>query len=259
MKNCLSDSKFMNLLFVNICIQDMETTALFDTGAGMTVITRKFLERLKITAENHILHAGNNNGLIRTRQTAVISNVRFGEIYIEKLRVIVTDDSDFAFCDEGGASFPAEMLLGWDVISRYCWSYSWKSSILSVTTSKKASALSNPDAKQGPIVFPEYLGYRFKARVDTGHTCSALNSAWHRRLSTVEWHETENVGIGSIQHTSSPYIKDFPIRFQDYLIHLRDVDISEKIYGQPDDIEALLGYDFLEGIDWRLDKEFQLG
>ena len=46
--------------------------------------------------------------------------------------------------------------------------------------------------------------------------------------------------------------------FQDRLITLRDVDISGKIYGQPDDVEALLGYDFLEGMDWRLDQEFQV-
>ena len=258
MVNCLSDKKFENLLFVNVCIQNVETIALFDTGAGMTVIARTLLEKLGFAAEDNVLYAGNNNGLVRTLQTTVISNVRLGDICIEKLRVVVTDDADFALCDKSGADFPAEMLLGWDVISRYRWSYSAKNNTLSVSTSKRATAFSNPDLKRGPSVFPEYLGYRFKARVDTGHTGSTLSAAWHTRFLNVEWHETEQVGIGSAQHISSPYIRDFPILFQDRFIHLRDVDIREKIYGQPPDIEALLGYDFLEGIDWKLDQEFRL-
>ena len=34
MKNCLSGSSFANLLFVNVQIEDVRATALFDTGAG---------------------------------------------------------------------------------------------------------------------------------------------------------------------------------------------------------------------------------
>lgn len=258
MINCLAERKFENLLFVNAHIRDEETVALFDTGAGMTVIARSVLERVGGEMENNALRAGNNNGLVRAFQTAVISDVRLGDIYIEKLRVIVADDDDFVLCDGSGAAFPAEMLLGWDVISRYHWSYAAKSSTLLVSTSKKASGLPDPDTKQGPVVYPEYSGYRFKARVDTGHTSSTLSAAWHARLPDVERHEEGRVGIGSVQHTSCPYVRSFQIVFQDRLITLRDVDISEKIYGQPADIEALLGYDFLEGIDWRLDREFQI-
>ncbi len=258
MINCLSDSKFENLLFVNVQIQDVKTIALFDTGAGMTVISRNIFERLGAVTENKVLNAGNNNGLIRTFQTAVISNIRLGDICIDELKVIVMDDADFVLSDESGVAFPAEMLLGWDVISEYCWNYSVKNKTLLVGISKKTSVSLDHEVKQGPIVFPEYCGYRFKARVDTGHTNSILNVAWNTRLSNIEYHKTEIVGIGSTQYTSSPYVRDFPILFQNHLIHLRDVDISEKIYGQAADIEALLGYDFLTEIDWQLDQEIQL-
>lgn len=119
MTNCLSDSSFENLLFVHVRIQEAESIALFDTGAGMTVISRSLLARLGITAENAALRAGSNNGLLRTLQTAVLSPVRIGDICVETLRVLVTGDADFALSDSSGAAFPAEMLLGWDVIARY--------------------------------------------------------------------------------------------------------------------------------------------
>lgn len=120
MTNCLSDRKYENLLFVNVHIQDLDTVALFDTGAGMTVLSQSILARLGVDAEQSSLRAGNSNGLRRTLRTAVISDVRLGDICIDELRVLVTEDADFDLCDGSGTAFPAGMLLGWDVISRYC-------------------------------------------------------------------------------------------------------------------------------------------
>ena len=58
---------------------------------------------------------------------------------MENCKVLVTDDADFALSDESGRIFPAEMLLGWDVISRYRWSYSAKDKSLSVSLPEKTA------------------------------------------------------------------------------------------------------------------------
>lgn len=133
MNDCLSDCRFANLLFVDIQIGNVNATALFDTGAGMTVIAQRLLHRLRAAPEKEVLRAGNNNGVVRGLQTAVIPNIRLGDICMENCKVLVTDDADFALSDESGRIFPAEMLLGWDVISRYRWSYSAKDKSLSVS------------------------------------------------------------------------------------------------------------------------------
>lgn len=257
MKNCLSKSKFANLLFVNVKIEGGETIALFDTGAGMSVIAKSLAEKLGTVAENETVNAGNNSGVVRSLPTAVVTNVRFGDVRIDELKVIVTDDADFAFTDECGTDFPAQMLLGWDVISRYCWEYSAKDETLSVGESIKTSA-SDAVAEQSPIVFPEYVGHRFKAALDTGHTESTLSAVWRNRLPKVEHHEAEVVGVGSIERVLVPYAECLELAFQNHIICLRNVDICESIPGRSADIEALLGYDFLEGLDWRLNGELQL-
>lgn len=177
---------------------------------------------------------------------------------MENCKVLVTDDADFAFSDENGRMFPAEMLLGWDVISRYRWSYSAKDKSLSVSLPEGAAEHLSPEIKQGPIVFPEYAGRCFKARVDTGHTGSILSDAWHSRLSDIAYHETEIAGVGALQYKRLPYVRVLQLRFQNQTIYLRDVDICDKLYGQPTEIEALLGYDFLEGRDWLLEQDFKL-
>ena len=112
MTNCLSSSKFANLLFVNVQIGNANAAALFDTGACMTVITQSLLHRLRAASEKEVLRAGNNNGVVRALQTAVIPNIRLGDVCMENCKVLVTDDADFALNDENGRIFPAEKLLG---------------------------------------------------------------------------------------------------------------------------------------------------
>lgn len=258
MTNCQSSSKFANLLFVNVRIGDMRATALFDTGAGMTVIAQSLLHRLRAAPEKEILRAGNNNGVVRGLQTAVIPSIRLGDICMENCKVLVTDDADFALSDESGRIFPAEMLLGWDVISRYRWSYSAKDKSLSVSLPEKTAEHLSPEIKHGPIVYPEYAGRCFKARVDTGHTGSILSASWYSRLPDIAYHETEIAGVGSSQYKRLPYVQVLQLRVQNQTIYLQDVDICGRLYGQPTEIEALLGYDFLEGRDWLLEQAFKL-
>ena len=258
MTNCLSSSKFANLLFVNVQIGDVRSTALFDTGAGMTVIAQSLLRRLRSAPEKEVLRAGNNSGVVRTLQTAVIPNIRLGNVFMENCKVLVTDDADFALSDESGRIFPAEMLLGWDVISRYRWSYSAKDKSLSVSLPEKTAEHLSPEIKHGPVVYPEYAGQCFRAKVDTGHTGSILSASWYSRLPDIEYHETEIAGVGSSQYKRIPFVRMLRLRFQNQTIYLQDVDICDKLYGQPAEIEALLGYDFLEGRDWLLEQAFRL-
>ena len=258
MINCLSDSKFANLLFVNVQMEDVSATALFDTGAGMTVIAQSLLHRLRAVPEKEVLRAGNNNGVVRALQTAVISSIQIGDVCMENCKVLVTDDADFALSDESGRDFPAEMLLGWDVISRYRWRYSTKDASLSVSLPEKTADHLGPEIQHGPVVYPEYAGRCFCAGVDTGHTSSLLSVAWYSRLPDIAYHETEIVGVGSSQSKRIPYVRALQLRWQNQTIDLQDVDICDKLYGQPEKIEALLGYDFLEGRNWLLEQTFRL-
>ena len=36
------------------------------------------------------------------------------------------------------------------------------------------------------------------------------------------------------------------------------INESDRLYGQPTEIEALLGYEFLEGLDWLFEQAFRL-
>ena len=150
------------------------------------------------------------------------------------------------------------MLLGWNVISRYRWSYSAKDESLSVSLPEKTAEHLSPEIKHGPVVYPEYAGQCFKARVDTGHTGSILGASWYSLLPNIAYHETEIAGVGASQYKRLPYVRALRLRFQNQTICLRDVDICDELYGQPAEIEALLGYDFLEDRNWLLEQDFKI-
>ena len=85
--------------------------------------------------------------------------------------------------------------------------------------------------------------------MDTEHTGSILSASWCARRPDIAYHETEIAGVGASQYKQLPYVRVMKLRFQNQTIYLQDVDICDKLYGQPAEIEALLGYDFLEGRD----------
>lgn len=90
------------------------------------------------------------------------------------------------------------------------------------------------------------------------HTGSILSASWYSRLPDIAYHETEIAGVGASQYKRLPYVRVLQLRFQNQTIYLQDVDICDKLYGQPTEIEALLGYDFLESRDWLLEQAFKL-
>ena len=90
------------------------------------------------------------------------------------------------------------------------------------------------------------------------HTGSILSASWYSRLPDIAYHETEIAGVGALQYKRLPYVWVMQLRFQNQTIYLQNVDICAKLYGQPAEIEALLGYDFLEGRDWLLEQALKL-
>ena len=92
---------------------------------------------------------------------------------------------------------------------------------------------------------------------ESRNTGSSLSVSWYSRLPDSAYHETEIAGVGSSQYKRIPYVRVLRLRFQNQTIDLQDVDICDKLYGQPAEIEALLGYDFLEGRDWLLERVFR--
>ncbi len=123
MTNCLSAAALQNLLFKRPNWRCGEPPRCLTPARGChrTKPSARFvLRRKKKSSAPETITAWFR------LQTAVIPNIRLGNVCMEKLQVLGRDDADFALSYENGRFFPAEMLLDGTVISRYRWSYSQK-------------------------------------------------------------------------------------------------------------------------------------
>ena len=91
---------------------NVNAIALFDTGAGMTVISKSLLHRFCAAPEKETLRAGNNNGMVREFQTAAIPG--FLTFTITKPKLLVSglhNINGFPMCGHCSFGFKTRRLL----------------------------------------------------------------------------------------------------------------------------------------------------
>lgn len=251
--NCLSDVVFENLLFVNVSVCSEPGIALFDTGAQKTVVSKKILGRCKGDMLTETVKAGNNNGQTLSLNTAKLRSIKIADKELTDFEVLVIDDDFFVMEDSQGNPFSADMLLGYDIIGKYKWTYLPNSNVLTVSCSGMTTGKQN-------ITYNGYLTINvvsdersYVAGIDTGHTETILRSTVKIAISDLVYIEDEVVGVGSTKKICVPMLPKFNLEFEETEVELHNVTIQKEIHGAPPEMDLLLGMDFLEGKAWELD------
>ena len=251
--NCLSDVVFENLLFVNVSVCGEPGTVLFDTGAQKTVVSKKYLERCKGDIQTETVTAGNNNGQTLSLNTAKLRIIKIAEIELTDIEVLVIDDNFFDMEDSQGNPFSADMLLGYDIIGKFKWTYLPTSNVLNIGCSSMTTGKQNISYNGFPTINVVSDERSYVAGIDTGHTETILRSSVKIAISDLVYIEDEVVGVGSTKKISVPMIPKFSLGFEETKIELHNITLQEEIYGAPSEMDILLGMDFLEGKAWELD------
>lgn len=251
--NCLSKAAFENLLFVDITVGSEVGTALFDSGAQKTAVRRTFLKKCKIEMLEETVKAGNNNGRTMTLHTAVLKSMRIADKELKNLEVVVVADEMFAMQDNQGHPFPADMLLGYDVIGKFQWRYEPTMRVLDICDSGVMVERESVHYNGFPAINITLGGQSCIAGIDTGHTETILRANADNQKWDIVYIEDEIVGVGSTKKAYVPMIPKLDIAFEGTETELYHITIQEEIYGAPQEMGCLLGMDFLEGQAWEMD------
>jgi len=251
--NCLSDAVFENLLFVNVSVGGEGCAALFDSGAQKTVVSDRFLKRCNGVISTKTVSAGNNTGETMVCKLAVLKSLQIADQAVADLEVLVTDSAMLTMEDGQGRPFEAEMLLGYDVISRFRWGYDPIKRALDIAPSRDAGEKKTIAYNGFPTLSVTSGGKRFLAGLDTGHTetmvLERILPPDHGLASVAD----EIVGIGSAKQVNAFLVPRFSLIFEGKEVVLHDVTVQKCIYGAPNETDLLLGMDFLEGRPWEMD------
>lgn len=250
----LSESRFANLLFLEVEIQGKVVVGMFDTGASMTVMKENLVTDLGIKMTESTVCAGNNNGMIFNLKTANIPSLKIGGLKTKNISAMIVKEEAFSFGeDENGQFFPADLLIGWDVISQYAWKCDMSARTLLVKEGSSLPKANDISWNKFPLFHATWNNFKFIAGLDTGHTETMLNSCWEDRLNDFAWHDVELCGIGSSQVCRQKYAKKFAFCYHDLFISLQNIDIVEQIHGAFPEMETLFGIDILHNKKWELD------
>lgn len=251
--NCLSNIVFENLLFVDVIVGCETGVALFDSGAQKTAVSESFLRRCKGDLLVETVKAGNNNGQTMSLKMALLKSIKIADKELKNLEVLVIEDDMFIMEDSQGNPFRADMLLGYDVISKFKWVYSPSAHVLDISDSDMIAKEILVHYNGFPIINITSGGQSYNAGIDTGHTETILGKTIKLAACNPIYIEDDIVGIGTTKKMYVPMIPEFNIEFEGIEVELHNITMQEKIYGAPKEMEILLGMDFFEGRAWEMD------
>ena len=251
--NCLSNIVFENLLFVDVTVGCETGIALFDSGAQKTVVSESFLKRSKSDLLEETVTAGNNNGHSMSLNRGMLKSIKIADKELTNLDVLVVADDMFILEDSQGHHFEADMLLGYDVISKFKWRYSPTMRTLDISDSNMAINEKLVCYNGFPIIKITSDRKSYNAGIDTGHTETILGSRFKSIIDNLVYVEDDIVGVGTTEKMYVAIVPKFNIEFEGTKIELQNITIQEEIYGAPKEMDILLGIDFFDGKEWELD------
>lgn len=252
----LSDSRFENLIFITVDINGHDVKAMFDTGAGMSFITKSMAEKLGGKTEKVSLKAGNNQGVVQSFDTVSFDSVRVGNMPVPVDTMGVLPDEALTQTEDSKHNrFPAAMLLGKDIISLFCWSFDMKARYVMVSPGGSMPKKENMRWDAFPELSITHDGKAYTVGFDSGHTESFLDNSWLKILDNLSDSKTVVRGVGSSIDEDIKIADSFSFTIGKTAVTLLNVEIaSHGIHGAGNSgICALLGADILEGARWTLD------
>lgn len=246
---------FENLIFFPIAVNNIETIAMFDTGAGMSFLSESIVKQMQEMQSGTAVNAGNNQGKISTYRTVRLDRLQIGDAEFQAQEVGVLPEDALSFGEDSAHNiFPASMLLGWDILSQLCWKVDMNRRFVEVYPGGIMPKNESLSWDSFPLIHIKYNGITYPVGFDSGHTESMLDETWIPRLHNLQHEHTTICGVGSTTEEEVLIAKEFVFKINETDIKLRRIEVAQhRIFGASENMCALLGADILCNAKWILD------
>ena len=262
-KLVFSKEQFAGLIFLPVILNGRRIIAFFDTGAGMTFIRSSLAKEMGLKEQSQ-LRGGNNQRKEMDFRTVEVGSLVLGQERMENLSAgVVPDESmDFGHDSEGNA-FPADLILGWDVIGNVRFAFDMRKREVLVKPGGGSPQEDSLKWDRFPKIQIDYQGEKYPMGFDTGHTETMLDDSWLNRIQGLHSSSTVVQGIGS-RSEEEVHIADrltFFVYGQEVTlehIEIMNYEIPGSVQGS---ISGLLGIDLVKGKRWTMDgksRHFQI-
>lgn len=253
-----SDKVFENLIFIPVIVNGIEATALFDTGAGMSFVSKSIVEQFGELRMKSSVTGGNNQGITNSYQTICVDSIQIGNTIWKEQTVGILPDEALDFGEDSQHNrFPASMLLGWDLISMLCWEMDMNKRMVRMYPGGTMPKNNSLSWDSFPIINMNHAGSDYPMGFDSGHTDSFLDDTWTIRLGDLKEAGAVIHGVGSVSEEEVKIVDEFSFAINKTDLTLYQIEIVQHpVYGAAGhQICGLFGVDIVCGAKWVIDYQ----
>lgn len=238
----VSDAKYLNYVFIEAKAGGIPVTAMFDTK-GNTLIKESLAEQIDIDYIDE-KPIDDKKGWRRAR-----IRLNLGELEIGSAPVVVTKDENFDLIkDPEGKAFPADMILGWNIISQLCFRGNLKIGDFQV----QVDDFKDPKAKDkpnSPVLYVDFKGERVLAALDTSKPVTSISQNIFDKITGKDGRR-ETMEMLGLDKENLTYQTALTIKIDEDTITLPQAQVNPSL--NDGNLEIVMGADLLWNTTWAI-------
>lgn len=235
----IAKENFANLIYIGLGVSKKAMVALFSTK-GNTMVKESLANDLNI----EYIDTDYIEGKFKR---AKLDRLLIGGLVLENVPILVGRDELFNLGkDASGNTFPADFILGWNIISRYSWRGSLREGKLEVQTSDFVKNKS-PKANQ-PIINVEIGGEIFKVILDSSRPLSTISTRVEKKLIASN-EEVKNT-MDLLEDDQISYMGRLNFKIDNKSVSLSNCQVDKNI--DQKDFDLIFGADLLRQTRWAI-------
>lgn len=239
----VSDKSYLNYIFIELGLGGKVVTTMFDTR-GNTLIKKSIADQIDIDYIDD-KPIDEERGWRRAR-----TNLKIGGLEIGSAPVIVANDDSFdLMADPRGKEFPADMILGWNIISQLCFRGDLKKGRFEVQIDD-FKEVKTKNKTNSPVLNIRFGEERILAALDTSSPITSVSQkVFDKIIKDKEVDKTiEMLGLGEEENLS--YETALTVKIDEDEITLKGTQLNPNL--REKGVQIVFGADLLWNTTWAL-------
>ena len=238
----VSDKKYLNYIFLKAAVGGQPVTAMFDTK-GNSILKKSIADKIDIDYIDQE-PIDKKRGWRRARV-----NLRLGGLEIGSAPIIVADDDNFNLPEDmTGNKYPADFILGWNIISQLCFRGDGNTRDFEVQVDDFREN-SSKESTNLPIIYIEFEGERILAGIDTSNPLTTVSQDVFDKIMKNKGAATTIQMLG-LENDNLTYETSITFKIDEDKITLPSVGLNPKL--NEGNVKIIFGADLLQNTTWAM-------
>ncbi len=240
----VSDQKYLNYIFIGILVDKKPVTAMFDTR-GNTLIPESLAKELDITYID-------KEAIDKERgfRRAKLSSMTLGALKLLDVPVVICKDQVIKLKDDQfGNKFPADIILGWNIISQLVFRGDLRKGQFEVQSSdiKRQTRKGKDNTPVFKLIFNKKT---YKAAIDTSRPLTIISENIAKTMRVENEDVKQTIDLLGIEEDEVLYESKFTFTIDENQVHLPTSQVEKALNDK--DIQIVFGADLLRNTSWAL-------